>query len=452
MSRYEIGRLIGRGGMAEVYEARRHCDYGLSETLACKKIRSEFADNPDMVRRFIQEAQLGISLGNNHPNLISVYDLIDSREGPPWLMMELVTGCSLRDLHRAQRPLPHDLIRLIVRDVLSALDYIHAHDVLHRDLSPCNVLLSTRGEVKLGDLGLVKNFAADSSYSAGMFFGKVNYASPENLAIESLDKRSDLFSLGVVLYELLTDTLPFGGHAHSLGDKLRAMHSETPALPPSTPSDLHALTLGLLNIDKSRRVPASAQQAMQLLARRAERVARRSDLATLVGSTQGRASIALTERERLAPGDGVDLLTPSIQLRYDAAQQPNSASETIAAMAPLYKVTPLYKLLLAAVAMFAFTAAGVYLGFALRPLGPADDREATAQERPISDSRDNSSQIPDGISTTSEIFTRDAPNLHSQPPLHQDAEYRRGTPNLPASPATLTSRTPYVSLHEMVVQ
>lgn len=383
MSRYTMGRLIGHGGMAEVYEARRDYGPGLVELVACKKIKPGLERDPDVKRRFGQEAHLGMELGNNHPNLITVYDLFTERDGSLCLIMELVSGCSLRDLHRASKPLPDDVIRRIVRDILSALDHIHERDVLHRDLSPCNVLLSSDGEVKLGDLGLVKDLSA-SSHSVG-FFGKSMYASPEHLRLEGLDHRADLFSLGVILYELLTGSLPFGGALLKMGDKLQAMREQPASLPDSVAVDLRTLTLGLLTVDRAAREPATAREALALLDEFDAPAASMEALGEFVSNAQRSASAdsAVTEYhgrafDALPRATSANTLEAS-QVAQRPQHEPNEQERGHTGdLITVRKSVPRSWFLTALVCMVLFTSSGVYMGLYLRPPKPDPSSEINA--------------------------------------------------------------------------
>ncbi len=426
--------MIGRGGMATVHELHRHGQYKLAEPLAGKKLRIELCDDLDIVRRFVKEAQIGMSIGNNHPNMISAYGLIEDECGMPCLLMENVQGCTLAELQRANGPLAVAAVRLIARELLSALAHLHKHSLLHRDLSPRNVLLSVRGEVKLGDFGLVKDLNETEDYSAGCFFGTTNYASPENLATEPLDSRSDLFSLGVILYELLTGTLPFRGLTGTVGDRLAAMCAWTPSLSEAIPADLRQLTLGLLTIDKSSRVPASAQQALYELAEDSEQSIHRAQLAALVRGAKSRSSDPVVAIEPTQIGSesspGAELVPAPLFLGSD------SCDETDPKLVTVREHASFSKLLLAGICLCVLIAFSVYLGSQLS--GPAQVSPNSSERSPTTSA---AQREPTGDRSTDVQPERDhEPDGPRTPP----AQPRTHTsePTAPQASPTQTPQTP----------
>lgn len=295
---YRRVRYLGHGGMSVVYAAERLQPDGRVETVACKYMRSDLRMHPRLVALFFQEAALGLALGRNHPGLVEILGCFQDADENLCLVMELVDGCTLRDLLAAPGPLPPAVVRAIARHLLGALAHLHAHAVVHRDLSPCNVLVSLAGEVKLSDLGLARVLDSDA-ISSGGFRGKVAYASPEQLTGQPVDARSDLFSLGVMLYRMLTGSLPFGSEI-SLEAMLARILGAAPALAPDVPADLRALTLGLLAARPADRTPASASAALAMLDAAAGEVADAGALATLVAGARSRRAAEPVEG---APGD-----------------------------------------------------------------------------------------------------------------------------------------------------
>lgn len=214
--RYEIGEVIGRGGMAEVHEAR---DLRLGRRVAIKILRPDLAKDSTFQARFRREAQSAASL--NHPNIVAVYDtgedtLIDENGNAvvvPYIVMEYVDGMTLRQLLASGRRLLPERALEITGGVLSALDYAHRHGIVHRDIKPANVMLTRTGEVKVMDFGIARalNDTGTTMTSAQAVMGTAQYLSPEQARGEVVDARSDLYSTGVVLYELLTGRPPFTG-------------------------------------------------------------------------------------------------------------------------------------------------------------------------------------------------------------------------------------------------
>ena len=216
--RYEIGQVIGRGGMAEVHEGR---DLRLGRRVAVKILRPDLAKDPNFQARFRREAQSAASL--NHPNIVAVYDTgEDILEGDgdrpvivPYIVMEYVDGMTLRQLLGSGRKLLPERALEITAGVLSALDYAHRHGIVHRDIKPANVMLTRTGDVKVMDFGIARavNEAATSMTAASAVMGTAQYLSPGQARGEVVDARSDLYSTGVLLYELLTGRPPFTGES-----------------------------------------------------------------------------------------------------------------------------------------------------------------------------------------------------------------------------------------------
>lgn len=215
---YTCVRRIGEGGMAETFLANQSGPYGFEQRVCIKLIREEFKNNPKLVEMFFQEATIAASL--RHSNIVSV---IDASQQDAYMVLELVDGVDLRTLLQAapgNRLAPEQVIYIAV-ELVKALDFAHNRrlhgkpdGVVHRDIKPSNILVSYAGEVKLADFGIAKAIRSTSD-TDGLLRGTPYYMSPEQLTRRPLDARSDLFSLGVVLYELLAGRHPFaeqGGH------------------------------------------------------------------------------------------------------------------------------------------------------------------------------------------------------------------------------------------------
>lgn len=206
-ARYEIQREIARGGMADVYLA---VDRQLQRPVAVKILFSEYARDPSFVERFRREAQNAAAL--NHPNIADVYDW-GQEHGTYYIVMEYVEGNSLRDIIRTEGPLPGVVAARIAAELADALAVAHRHGVIHRDVKPGNVLITATGQVKLTDFGIAANqFDANQGLTdTGLVMGTAAYFSPEQAQGHPVDGRSDVYSLGVVLYEMLTGAAPFTG-------------------------------------------------------------------------------------------------------------------------------------------------------------------------------------------------------------------------------------------------
>jgi beta-lactam-binding protein with PASTA domain/tRNA A-37 threonylcarbamoyl transferase component Bud32 len=204
--RYEIGELLGSGGMAEVYRGR---DSRLGRDVAIKLLRHEHASDPTFIARFRREAQSAASL--NHPHIVAVYDTGEDN-GVPFIVMEHVVGRTLRDVIRGEGPLMPRRACEVVADVCGALAFSHAAGIIHRDIKPANVMLTRAGTVKVMDFGIARAMAASSTMTqTAAVIGTAQYLSPEQARGEQLDARSDLYSTGCLLYEILTGRPPFVG-------------------------------------------------------------------------------------------------------------------------------------------------------------------------------------------------------------------------------------------------
>ena len=209
--RYELGQVLGRGGMAEVYLAH---DTRLGRTVAVKTLRADMARDPSFQARFRREAQSAASL--NHPAIVAVYDTgEDYIDGVsiPYIVMEYVDGSTLRELlHSGRKLLPERTLEMCT-GILQALEYSHRSGIVHRDIKPANVMLTRTGQVKVMDFGIARAMG-DSGMTmtqTAAVIGTAQYLSPEQAKGEQVDARSDLYSTGCLLYELLTGRPPFVG-------------------------------------------------------------------------------------------------------------------------------------------------------------------------------------------------------------------------------------------------
>ena len=210
--KYEILEKLRQGGMGAVYKVRHRL---LDEVRVAKVLRSWALGSEDARSRFLREARVASRL--RHPNLAVLHDFAVDEDGEAYLVSEFIDGWTLRDLLRRLGPPPLSLGLEIGRQSLKALGYLHRQRIVHRDISPDNLMLTRDVDglplVKLIDLGIAKALEDGSGATAtGVFLGKPRYASPEQFGEAPVDERSDLYSLGVVLYELLTGRCPIAGH------------------------------------------------------------------------------------------------------------------------------------------------------------------------------------------------------------------------------------------------
>jgi serine/threonine protein kinase len=252
LSRYQLGRKLGVGGMAEVFAGTAAGAEGFARQVAIKRVLAGFSDVPAFVAMFIEEARIASRL--SHPNIVSVLDFDRDPEGRLFLVMEYVEGCNLSGLLDTG-PLPLPVALFVVEEMLSGLGYAHQppdhsglRGVVHRDISPHNVLLSWEGAVKVSDFGIAKALDASAATSAGTLKGKPAYMSPEQANGESLDGRSDLFSVGIVLWEMLTGHRLFTGTSQGLMAQVLFRDIPRPsAVNPRIPADVEAVVMKLLH-------------------------------------------------------------------------------------------------------------------------------------------------------------------------------------------------------------
>src|SRR5918999_5104214 len=221
--RYRIVSKLGAGGMANVYLAE---DQELGRRVAIKILDDRHANDDQFVERFRREAKSAASL--SHPNIVSIYDRGEA-EGTYYIAMEHLDGRNLKELLQARGPAPVKIAIEYVRQILAALRFAHRNGIVHRDIKPHNVLVDSEGRVKVTDFGIARAGGAQMT-EVGSIVGTAQYLSPEQARGAPVDQRSDVYSLGVVLYELLTGTVPFSGDAPV---EIAMKHlSEVPA-PPS---------------------------------------------------------------------------------------------------------------------------------------------------------------------------------------------------------------------------
>jgi serine/threonine protein kinase len=206
--RYRILDRLGEGGMANVYRA---LDEKLGRYVAVKILHDHLRRNPDIRSRFQQEAQAVSTL--DHPNIMRIYDFSGPEHEQLWLVAELVSGTTLANLQqsRPDRRLPEIVAACIVREITRALEHAHKSGIVHRDIKPENVMVTQDGRLKLMDFGIAKDTHNHRKTQTGMFMGSPSYMSPEQVRGRNIDARSDICSLGVVFYELLTGRLPYEG-------------------------------------------------------------------------------------------------------------------------------------------------------------------------------------------------------------------------------------------------
>jgi eukaryotic-like serine/threonine-protein kinase len=265
--RYELGEILGFGGMSEVHLAR---DVRLHRDVAVKVLRADLARDPSFYLRFRREAQNAAAL--NHPSIVAVYDTgeAETPTGPlPYIVMEYVDGVTLRDIVHNDGPLPARRAIEIIADACQALNFSHQNGIIHRDVKPANIMISAANAVKVMDFGIARAIAdsGNSVTQTAAVIGTAQYLSPEQARGDSVDARSDVYSLGCVLYEILTGEPPFTGDSPVA---VAYQHVREDPVPPSKrhegiSADLDAVVLKALTKNPENRYQTAAEMRADLV-------------------------------------------------------------------------------------------------------------------------------------------------------------------------------------------
>jgi eukaryotic-like serine/threonine-protein kinase len=237
--RYKILSTIGGGGMANVYLAH---DMILDRDVAVKMLRLDFANDDEFIRRFHREAQSATSLA--HPNIVSIYD-VGEDDNLYYIVMEYVEGQTLKQYIQQKAPVPVEKTLDIMKQLTSAISHAHQNHIIHRDIKPHNILMDDHGNVKITDFGIAMALSATSITQTNSVLGSVHYLSPEQARGGMANKKSDIYSLGIVMFELLTGRLPFSGES-AVSIALKHLQSETPSIKrwnPSIPQSVENIVL-----------------------------------------------------------------------------------------------------------------------------------------------------------------------------------------------------------------
>jgi serine/threonine protein kinase len=348
LGKYRVLEPLGRGGMARVYRAYHP---QLDRYVAVKVLRSDLVDDEEFLARFRREAQAVAVL--RHPNIVQVYDF-DVQDGTYYMVMELLEGDTLKarlnDYRVHDESMPWgDIVRIIL-DVLDGLAYAHSEGMTHRDVKPANILLTRRGEAVITDFGIAQIVGATQHTAAGALMGTLNYIAPEQGLEGQSDARSDIYSLGIVLYEMLTQRTPFDADT-PLAILMKHLRDPLP-LPrqvnPDIPEPLERVVLKALAKGPEDRYQSAEEMAQALRTaveasgiEMPERISKPLSFATEEAPSESVAVLSGTARERIlevrfADGD----TDPTLGRRLEAERAALAASITSAGTAPLAEVSP----------------------------------------------------------------------------------------------------------------
>ncbi|THF73239.1 Stk1 family PASTA domain-containing Ser/Thr kinase [Cohnella fermenti] len=258
--RYELLDRVGGGGMALVYKAR---DNLLNRLVAVKVLRQQFMHDEDFVRRFRREAQSAAAL--SHPNIVSIYD-VGQEQDTHYIIMEFVDGYNLNEIIRDRAPLQVEEAVRIAAQISDALDHAHHNQIIHRDIKPHNILIGKNGRVKVTDFGIARAVTTSTITQTGSVLGSVHYFSPEHAKGVSTGEKSDIYSLGIVLYQMLTGRLPFLGESPiSVALKHLQEPFERPKLVnPHIPQSVENIILKAMRKNPQERYPSAKMMLQDL--------------------------------------------------------------------------------------------------------------------------------------------------------------------------------------------
>ncbi len=283
--RYELGETLGYGGMSEVHRGR---DVRLGRDVAVKVLRADLARDPQFQHRFRREAQNAAAL--NHPAIVAVYDTGEtvSEYGPlPYIVMEFVDGRTLRDIVKTEGPMDEQRAMETMADVCAALDFSHRNGIIHRDVKPANVMITTAGAVKVMDFGIARALADGQGVTqTAAVIGTAQYLSPEQARGEQVDARSDVYAAGCVLYELITGDPPFTGDSPVA---VAYQHVREDPTPPSHQNPEVSAAMDAVVLKAMSKNPANRYQSAAEM---------RSDLVRVLSGQRQLAPMVMTDADR----------------------------------------------------------------------------------------------------------------------------------------------------------
>jgi serine/threonine protein kinase len=321
--RYDLLEVLGRGGMSVVYRA---LDRVLDRTVAVKILPAAYAENPTLVERFVREARAAAGL--NHPNIVAVYDSGTDRT-VHYIVMECVAGTDLAHVMRERGALPIGDAAEIAAQIASALSAAHAAGIIHRDIKPANVMIQPSGSIKVLDFGIARARDDADLTRATTVLGSAPYMAPEVAMGGSADERSDIYSLGCVLYEMVTGSPPFMAELPLAVMHLHANVEPQPVrkLRPDVPAGFETVILGMLAKRPEER-PQHAAELVSVLVE-AARADTQADVATVVASNPPAApAVRVRAKQAPPPNETLEQVPPVLPRSPDAARVPPASSRS----------------------------------------------------------------------------------------------------------------------------
>ncbi len=330
--RYELGETLGYGGMSEVHRGK---DVRLGRDVAVKVLRADLARDPQFQLRFRREAQNAAAL--NHPAIVAVYDTgeTNTEYGPlPYIVMEYVDGDTLRDIVKTEGPMDEQRAMETMADVCAALDFSHRAGIIHRDVKPANVMITTTGAVKVMDFGIARALADGQGVTqTAAVIGTAQYLSPEQARGESVDARSDVYAAGTVLYELITGQPPFTGDSPVA---VAYQHVREDPVPPSQHNPALSSALDAVVLKSMSKNPANRYQSAAEM---------RTDLVRVLAGQRPQAPMVMTDAERTTLLAGGSTAVPG-RHRPDIDDDPGQRSRAPLVLAGLALAAVIATLLL----------------------------------------------------------------------------------------------------------
>jgi serine/threonine-protein kinase len=337
-NRYEIVRSIGHGGAAIVYLGR---DLLLNRQVAIKILRGQFASDPSYVERFQREAQAAASFA--HPNIIDIYDVGEVNDSP-YIVMEYIPGDTLKEIIETEGPFDPDDVAALIEQVAAGLDYAHARGIIHRDVKPQNILVTREGLAKVVDFGIAKGPGESALTDAGLTIGTAHYISPEQASGLSATPASDVYSLGIIAYEMLCGQLPFDGNSAVAVAMMQVNQPPTPPdeIDPEVPPGAADIVLRALEKDPTRRYPSAGAFAEALTNWRTNGIPPKGMMTQPLPAQPARSNRAARTAERASAATTVPIpsaapasasaTAPRLQAPYSAAYEDDGD----ALAAPIY--------------------------------------------------------------------------------------------------------------------